>query len=290
MGGIYFRVQVTLRDKLASLQGAPLSVLMAIACHWDGAGSFPSISQISRETGYSIRMVMYALKTLESGGWITHGRRQGKRNYYKVTTNLLQMGATSEIDCTSATGCTGEIDCTSAKIAPVQKSTHTSAMDCTTPVQKSTENQCNGLHPLEETIEEETTRNKPKKKPAASEKPAGCAWCLRPRKEMQGVHFLLQKYHDLYRQHIGQCPTILPPRDGGILGRLMSAGRSEGEIVSAMELFLRDPDGYSIDTGYSLRAFATRFDGLRLKSTRGSKAYGKVSERRGTNPAHDPRI
>ena len=93
----------------------------------------------------------------------------------------------------------------------------------------------------------------------------GCAWCRNPKIQTSGVQFLLQKYHDKYVEHIGYCPTILPPRDGGLLGRLLKAGRTDPEITATMDRFFTDQDGYFVDTGYSVRAFVGAFDGLRMR-------------------------
>ena len=55
------------------IKHADFRTLLVLADHADpqGMGAYPSRSTISRLTGYSVRTVSYALKSLESSGLIS---------------------------------------------------------------------------------------------------------------------------------------------------------------------------------------------------------------------------
>ena len=57
------------------IKHADFRTLLVLADHADpqGMGAYPSRSTISRLTGYSVRTVSYALKSLESSGLISRG-------------------------------------------------------------------------------------------------------------------------------------------------------------------------------------------------------------------------
>ena len=60
----------------SDIKHADFRTLLVLADHADpqGMGAYPSRSTISRLTGYSVRTVSYALKSLESSGLISRGR------------------------------------------------------------------------------------------------------------------------------------------------------------------------------------------------------------------------
>ena len=59
----------------SDIKHADFRTLLVLADHADpqGMGAYPSRSTISRLTGYSVRTVSYALKSLESSGLISRG-------------------------------------------------------------------------------------------------------------------------------------------------------------------------------------------------------------------------
>ena len=75
-------VPAWLREKLALLKGAPISVLVAYASHADRAGfAFPSIMTLRRETGYGINAVKQGRALLVGMGLLiprNQERKQGK--------------------------------------------------------------------------------------------------------------------------------------------------------------------------------------------------------------------
>ena len=142
------------------IKHADFRTLLVLADHADpqGMGAYPSRSTISRLTGYSVRTVSYALKSLESSGLISRGDQRivsGLGGYKPTVWNLnMSRGAKTaplknvetpvQHDCTPAvqTDCTPAVqtDCTPAVQAGVQK-TRTGVQtgvqhDCTRTISK----------------------------------------------------------------------------------------------------------------------------------------------------------
>ena len=83
-------------DVAPDIKHADFRTLLVLADHADpqGMGAYPSRSTISRLTGYSVRTVSYALKSLESSGLISRGDQRIVSNLggYKPTVWNLNMG------------------------------------------------------------------------------------------------------------------------------------------------------------------------------------------------------
>lgn len=79
----------------SDIKHADFRTLLVLADHADpqGMGAYPSRSTISRLTGYSVRTVSYALKSLESSGLISRGDQRIVSNLggYKPTVWNLNM-------------------------------------------------------------------------------------------------------------------------------------------------------------------------------------------------------
>lgn len=99
---------------------------------------------------------------------------------------------------------------------------------------------------------------------------AECSWCSKPIADTGGTRYLLQRWHDLYRDTRGVCPTIKPRRDGGILKGLLTSGRSEADVTAAMGRYLQDQDSFVSKNGYSLQLFSSRIDAYRTKGGTGN--------------------
>jgi len=93
--GIYVKIMVGLRDRLHELPGAQLPCLLAIALHWDGEQSWPSIRKIARETGLSKTTIYQALQSLEKNHWIKRKYKKGCITSYSIASRLIQMGNSS---------------------------------------------------------------------------------------------------------------------------------------------------------------------------------------------------
>lgn len=104
----------------ADIKYAAFRTLLVLADHADpqGRGAYPSRSTISRLTGYSVRTVSYALKSLEASGLISRGDQRIVSNLggYKPTVWNLNMGR-------------------GAKTAPLENTEPAVQHDCTPPVQ-----------------------------------------------------------------------------------------------------------------------------------------------------------
>ena len=104
----------------ADIKYAAFRTLLVLADHADpqGKGAYPSRSTISRLTGYSVRTVSYALKSLEASGLISRGDQRIVSNLggYKPTVWNLNMGR-------------------GAKTAPLENAEPAVQHDCTPPVQ-----------------------------------------------------------------------------------------------------------------------------------------------------------
>lgn len=88
----YVKFSVRFRDQqLAQLRGASLAVFICLALHIEEDGScFPSISLISRETGYNRDTIFKALKKLEFMGYIAR-KQKTDRKTKKFRSNVYQL-------------------------------------------------------------------------------------------------------------------------------------------------------------------------------------------------------
>ena len=84
---------------LVLLKGPPLPVLCSIATHYNGqpSSSYPSLSTIMEETGYSRLAVWKAILFLEEVGLLEVERQQGKPNSYTLKTELVSMGLGNDV-------------------------------------------------------------------------------------------------------------------------------------------------------------------------------------------------
>lgn len=81
---IRFYKPFVLNGWMKKLRGAELSVFMAIAFYMDfERKSFPSIDQLTRDTGYKRDSVMTALKGLEKKALISRDKRRTNSGKYK---------------------------------------------------------------------------------------------------------------------------------------------------------------------------------------------------------------
>lgn len=111
--GAWIKLSVSFRDVIKYMKGAKLAVFLAIALGINKSGeSYPAFDTVAEWTGYSRRAVASAISELEIDGFLKVIRGEKKSNLY-------------HIDWFAAFG-SGN-DPTSAKIAPVQKTTQTSA-------------------------------------------------------------------------------------------------------------------------------------------------------------------
>jgi DNA-binding MarR family transcriptional regulator len=88
----YVKFSVTFREKqLRQLKGAPLAVFICLALHIQEDGTcFPSVSLISRETGYNKDTVFKALKRLELRGYIARQQEKDKKTR-RFRSNVYQL-------------------------------------------------------------------------------------------------------------------------------------------------------------------------------------------------------
>ena len=159
------------------------------------------------------------------------------------------------------------------------------------------------------TTEEGTTDKKEPQKKGPSGKaqtslpegPSGCAWCLRPLADTQGVRYLMQQIHDRYRKRFGECPTLVAGRDGA---RLKALNKTDDLVLATYGKYLATDDDWYVKHGYDVPTFCTQFDGIRrreggqhgriesgtgvgTRSGRPDGGYGAVLQRRavGKSPA-----
>ena len=121
-------------DVAPDIKHADFRTLLVLADHADpqGMGAYPSRSTISRLTGYSVRTVSYALKSLESSGLISRGDQRGVSGPRRIKPHLSGTSTWAEVqklhlsenaetpvqhDCTPAV----QTDCTPAVQTGVQK-------------------------------------------------------------------------------------------------------------------------------------------------------------------------
>ncbi len=265
--GIYVKLMVDMRDKLSTLKGAPLSCLIAIACHWDGERSWPSVDTIVRETGYTRPPVCSALDFLETEGWIESERRKHTSSCYRITTSLLQMGDSQSKDSLPSQPQSKEI----------KLSDDPESKDNLLPTSQSKDSLRKEILPKEEPgIKEEHT-------PA---KARVCTLCKPIRDGSPPQQQILQKCHQLWRDRFGACPTQAEKKDRGILARLLNKHGPEF-VMEVYETYLSDCRPYFSNHGWDIQTFYSSFDGLRLHHQKGVQNYAK---RTGTDPADDPRI
>lgn len=90
---VYVQLETAFREQqLAQLRGgAKLAVFLCLALHINEEGlCWPSISLISKETGYGKDAIYEALEGLETMGYIERKKRREKKSN-KLTTNLYQI-------------------------------------------------------------------------------------------------------------------------------------------------------------------------------------------------------
>lgn len=126
------------------IKHADFRTLLVLADHADpqGMGAYPSRSTISRLTGYSVRTVSYALKSLESSGLISRGDQRivSGLGGYKPTVWNLNMSRGAKTAPLKNAETAVQTDCTPAVQAGVQK-TRTGVQtgvqhDCTRTISK----------------------------------------------------------------------------------------------------------------------------------------------------------
>ena len=126
------------------IKHADFRTLLVLADHADpqGMGAYPSRSTISRLTGYSVRTVSYALKSLESSGLISRGDQRivSDLGGYKPTVWNLNMSRGAKTAPLKNAETAVQTDCTPAVQAGVQK-TRTGVQtgvqhDCTRTISK----------------------------------------------------------------------------------------------------------------------------------------------------------
>lgn len=107
------------------IKHADFRTLLVLADHADpqGMGAYPSRSTISRLTGYSVRTVSYALKSLESSGLISRGDQRivSGLGGYKPTVWNLNMSRGAKTAPLKNVETPVQHDCTPAVQAGVQK-------------------------------------------------------------------------------------------------------------------------------------------------------------------------
>ena len=193
----------------SDIKHADFRTLLVLADHADpqGMGAYPSRSTISRLTGYSVRTVSYALKSLESSGLISRGDQRIVSNLggYKPTVWNLNMSRGAKTaplknaetpvqhdctpavqhDCTPAvqTDCTPAVqhDCTPAvqhDCTPAVQTDCTPAVqtDCTPAVQTGVQKTRTGVqtgvqHDCTRTISKEEPYIEPRESNARARKP-----------------------------------------------------------------------------------------------------------------------
>jgi len=177
----------------SDIKHADFRTLLVLADHADpqGMGAYPSRSTISRLTGYSVRTVSYALKSLESSGLISRGDQRIVSNLggYKPTVWNLNMSRGAKTaplknaetpvqhDCTPAvqTDCTPAVqtDCTPAVQTDCTPAVQT---DCTPAVQTGVQKTRTGVqtgvqHDCTRTISKEEPYIEPRESNARARKP-----------------------------------------------------------------------------------------------------------------------
>lgn len=112
-------------DVAPDIKHADFRTLLVLADHADpqGMGAYPSRSTISRLTGYSVRTVSYALKSLESSGLISRGDQRivSGLGGYKPTVWNLNMGRGAKTASLKNAETPVQHDCTPAVQTGVQK-------------------------------------------------------------------------------------------------------------------------------------------------------------------------
>lgn len=101
----YVKFSVSFRDsQLAQLKGPTLSVFICLALHIEEDGScFPSVSLISKETGFNRDTIFNALRKLEFMGYIARRQktdpktRKFKSNVYQLFPKSVDFEARSRV-------------------------------------------------------------------------------------------------------------------------------------------------------------------------------------------------
>ena len=193
----------------SDIKHADFRTLLVLADHADpqGMGAYPSRSTISRLTGYSVRTVSYALKSLESSGLISRGDQRIVSNLggYKPTVWNLNMSRGAKTaplknaetpvqhDCTPAVqhDCTPAVqhDCTPAVQHDCTPAVQT---DCTPAVQTGVQKTRTGVqtgvqHDCTRTISKEEPYIEPRESNARARKPIPIPADWKPSEEHQAL-------------------------------------------------------------------------------------------------------
>jgi len=237
----------------AQLTGRQFQILHSIIRYtygWRKKSAPISLGAFKKLTGIQDHSwLLRTLQVLEQKHIITTERRSGLATIYGVQKDYEQWTVVIGNTCDTSDTCV------------VGDSTTCDASDSTT---------CD-VHDTPHLIRESTKTCKEKKDPSppSSVKDVSeCRWCASPRQETSGVHYLLQYWHDSYKKHLGICPTINPPKDAGILKRLLTAGRTAEQIAAAMDRYFTDGDEFISKQGYPLSLFSSRIDAYRQNGAR----------------------
>jgi DNA-binding transcriptional MocR family regulator len=110
---VFVKLDVSIRNHLHEIKGAPLAVYIALGAHINQAGDcFPSTNTLAEDTGYSRGAVVGAIKKLKKLGLINLKERGGwsdgiaAANVYHVNT-YVSFGQ-KEADCEGVGHCTDQ--------------------------------------------------------------------------------------------------------------------------------------------------------------------------------------
>ena len=196
-------------DVAPDIKHADFRTLLVLADHADpqGMGAYPSRSTISRLTGYSVRTVSYALKSLESSGLISRGDQRIVSNLggYKPTVWNLNMsrGAKTaplenaetavQTDCTPAVQ-TDRTPAVQTDRTPAVQTDRTPAVqtDCTPAVQAGVQKTRTGVqtgvqHDCTRTISKEEPYIEPRESNARARKPIPISADWKPTEEHRAL-------------------------------------------------------------------------------------------------------
>ena len=177
----------------SDIKHADFRTLLVLADHADpqGMGAYPSRSTISRLTGYSVRTVSYALKSLESSGLISRGDQRIVSNLggYKPTVWNLNMGRSAKTAPLETTEPAVQYDCTPAVQTDCTPAVQT---DCTPAVQTGVQKTRTGVqtgvqHDCTRTISKEEPYIEPRESNARARKPIPIPADWKPTEEHQAL-------------------------------------------------------------------------------------------------------
>lgn len=91
---VWVKMGTPMRDELARLRGAPLSVLIYLATRINHSGQCnPGVELIARQTGYKVRQVQYALRFLRAEGFIAYDVQDNEHSdrSYRTPSNVYSL-------------------------------------------------------------------------------------------------------------------------------------------------------------------------------------------------------